>query len=171
MEGGADLQMLMCRLADGDRSAFQPVFEILWPLLRRVASRRLPADLAEDAAQEALIKIFRRASEFDRSRSAAAWAIGIAGYEVRTVLQKIRRRREEAGGLDDEMMMNRKGDAEDDPETIALSRDLENALGAVMGSLRREDSETLRLYAHGLRPALPQATFRKRIERALTRLR
>src|SRR2546426_1152653 len=40
-----------------------------------------------------------------------------------------------------------------------------------LGALRPEDAETLRLYARGHRPAVAAATFRKRIERAMARLR
>jgi len=40
-----------------------------------------------------------------------------------------------------------------------------------LGTLRPEDAETLRLYARGERAAVAAATFRKRVERALGRLR
>jgi len=69
-----DLQKMMVRLADGDRSALHPTFEMLWPLLRRFTARHLPHAEAEDAAQEALVKIFRQAGRFDPARSA-----GLAG--------------------------------------------------------------------------------------------
>src|SRR5580765_3238617 len=91
-----DLQGLMERLADGDRSAFHPVFESLWPLVRRFAARHLHPGDADDAAQEALLRVFRRAAEFDPGRSALAWALGIAAYEIRTARRRRRRRREEA---------------------------------------------------------------------------
>jgi hypothetical protein len=56
----------MERLADGDRAAFHPVFAVLWPLLRRFATRHLRPEEAEEAAQEALVKILFR-------RSAGCW--------------------------------------------------------------------------------------------------
>ena len=40
-----------------------------------------------------------------------------------------------------------------------------------LGTLRPADAETLRLYARGERGAVAGATFRKRVERALRRLR
>ena len=69
------LNELVARLADGDREAFHPVLVSLAPLLRRVAQRRLAAQDAEDAAQEALVKLFAQAARFDRSRDALAWAL------------------------------------------------------------------------------------------------
>jgi len=40
-----------------------------------------------------------------------------------------------------------------------------------LGTLRPEDAETLRLYSRGERTHVAAATFRKRVERALARLR
>ena len=58
------LQRGMCALADGDRSAFDPVFAALWPVLRRFAERALlDPSAGEDAAQSALVKVFSRAAE------------------------------------------------------------------------------------------------------------
>src|SRR5262245_10358160 len=97
MENGSlsELQGLMARLADGDRCAFPKVFTILWPVLRSLTARHLPAADAEDAAQEALLRLFRRAAEFDARRSALAWALGIARWEIRTARKRRARRREE----------------------------------------------------------------------------
>src|SRR5258706_369094 len=61
----SDLQRLVERLADGDRSAFHPVFEYLWPLLRRFAARHLGPGEADDVAQETLLRVFRRAAALD----------------------------------------------------------------------------------------------------------
>ncbi|MGH9868550.1 MAG: RNA polymerase sigma factor [Candidatus Polarisedimenticolia bacterium] len=161
------LQRLMERLADGDRGAFHPVFESLWPLLRRFTGRHLGPEDAEDAAQEALVRILRRASEFDSSRSALAWALGIAGFEVRTLRKRRMRRREQAASS----RMAETPDPGPGPEDAAMLADLESMLREALGALRPEDAETLRLYARGDRAAVAAATFRKRVERALARLR
>jgi len=166
MERPHELQSLMQRLALGDRAAFHPVFETLWPILRRFAARHLPAQEAEDAAQEALLKIFHRAAAFDPERSALAWAFGIAAYEVRTVRKRRLRRREAP-----EAAAAGHPDPGSDPEESAIVRDLETLLRETLGALRPEDAETLRLYARGERAAIAAATFRKRVERALRRLR
>jgi len=163
-----DLQDLMTRLSEGDRSAFRPAFEALWPLLRRFTLRHLPPAEAEDAAQEALLKLFSQASRFDPSRSALAWALGIAGFEIRTARRRRLRRRETPA---EEAPSAARRDSAPDPEETLLARDLEEALREALGTLRPVDAETLRLYSSGLRPAVSAATFRKRVERALSRLR
>jgi RNA polymerase sigma-70 factor, ECF subfamily len=170
MERGTDprLQDLMTRLAAGDRSALHPAFAILWPLLRRFAGRHLPPVEAEDAAQEAVLKLFSQAAAFDPSRSAAAWALGVAGYEIRSARRRRQRRREEPL---EAAALGARPDPGRDPEETALDRDLEATLEGALGALTPEDALTLRLYASGARPAIAAATFRKRVERALARLR
>ena len=168
MEDGSlsDLQELMVRLADGDRSAFPPVYERLWPLLRSVTARHLPAADAEDAAQEALLKVFRRASEFDPRRSALAWALGIARWEIRTARRRRHRRRE-----DPLTPATERSPAAENPEESVLERDMVRMMEDTLGALSPEDLETLRLFRNGERAAVAAATFRKRVERALARLR
>jgi RNA polymerase sigma-70 factor (ECF subfamily) len=167
MEDGSlsDLQELMVRLADGDRSAFPPVYATLWPVLRALTARHLPPADAEDAAQEALLRIFRRSAEFDPNRSALAWALGIARWEIRTARQRRRRRREEA------LTPAAGGAAPENPEETLLERDMVRMMEDTMGTLSPADLETLRLFRSGERAAVAAATFRKRVERAIQRLR
>src|SRR5262245_2756029 len=93
--GRRRLQQDFTRLAGGDREAFNAVFTALRPLLRRFALRALPEADADDAAQEALVKVFFRASEFDPHRDALSWVLGIAAYEMKTARRRRQRRREE----------------------------------------------------------------------------
>lgn len=160
------LQGLLTRLADGDRDAFQPLFVRLWPLLRGFAARFLPRQEAEDVAQEACLRVFSRAAEFDRRRDALSWVLGIAAWEIRTARQRQRRRREQAAGA-----LDARPDGGLSPEEAALRRDLEQALGDALAQLPPTDAETLLAYARGERLDLPGPTFRKRVERALRRLR
>ncbi|HEV8200625.1 MAG TPA: sigma factor [Candidatus Polarisedimenticolia bacterium] len=168
MEDGSlsELQGLMVRLADGDRSAFPPVYARLWPVLRDLTARHLPAGDAEDAAQEALLRIFRRAAEFDPNRSALAWALGITRWEIRSARRRRWRRREEALTAGD----NRRG-ADGDTEESLLERDMLRMMEETMGTLSPADRRTLELFRNGERAAVAAATFRKRVERALARLR
>jgi RNA polymerase sigma-70 factor (ECF subfamily) len=163
------LHRAMVRLADGDRSAFDPVFTAIWPVLRRFALRvmRSPAD-AEDAAQTALEKVLYRAAEFDRERDALVWVLGIAANECRTLRQKSRRRKEEPSGLD-EFAPVLALDGDMSPEERVIARDLEAAALDVLGTLRANDVETLKLVLAENR--VESATFRKRVERAMWRLR
>lgn len=160
----AALQRGMVRLADGERDAFEPVFALLWPVLRAFAARALPVRAeAEDAAQSALLKVFARAASFDTSREALPWALGIAGYECRTLRKARMRRREEVGAEAPEQV------EPVTPEDAAIDRDLQAAAADVLGGLSALDAETLLAAARGERD--PSATFRKRLERALARFR
>lgn len=159
----AELQRAMTLLADGDRTAFHPVFDRLWPVMRRFAGRRLASPEAEDVAQQALLKIFERAGEFEPALDALSWALGVAAYEIRTARRKTERRREDGAVLDHVAA------AGATPEEHALDEDLRAAVAELIGTLRPADAEALAAVASGARP--PGATFRKRVERALARVR
>ena len=165
-EKKARLQELMVRLAEGDRAAFDPIYEALWPIVRRFADRALDGSPdADDAAQVVLMKIFSRVSEFDRERDALTWVLGVTAYECKTVRQKLRRRREDPAIGEDRAL------GAPTPEEEAIARDLEAAALELLGTLRPADIETLRAVMEGRRPPVGGATFRKRVERALMRLR
>ncbi|HKY33395.1 MAG TPA: RNA polymerase sigma factor [Candidatus Polarisedimenticolia bacterium] len=164
------LQAMMIRLADGDRSAFHPVFELLWPLLRRFAARLLPrAEDADDAAQQALINIFSRAAAFDPRRDALSWALGIAFHECRTQRRRLSRRREIPLGAPDELPSGLDG-----MESLLAARLQSQAVLELLGELRPADREAV-LAAVGAegstRPAIGAAAYRKRVQRAFARLR
>ena len=159
----AELRRLMERLAEGDRTAFGPVFVLLWPQLRAFAVRFIGAADGEDAAQAALLKVFSRASEYDRERDALPWAIGIAAWECRTLRRRRERRREESA-------LAPAVSSAPSPEEATIDRDLRAAAEAVLGELRPIDVETIISIASGQR-AVQGATFRKRAERALARFR
>lgn len=160
------IQQWMTSLTRGDRAAFNPLFEALWPIVSRVASRMLPnrAD-ADDAAQDALIKLASRVGEFDPARDAVSWAIGITIFECRTWRKRLVRRREET--LDGAV---HGASTNTDPEEEAIARDLTASLTELLEQLSPMDAETIREAlresdgAHG-------ATFRKRMQRAVDRLR
>lgn len=89
------LDALIAGLAEGDRSAFSPVFEHLWPPMLRLCASILKNDAdAADAAQQAMEKILVRASDYDPTRPAMPWALAIASWECGTILRKRSRRRE-----------------------------------------------------------------------------
>lgn len=161
----AEIDALMARLAEGDRSAFSDVFSRLWaPTLRLCRSLlRNEADAA-DAAQEAMGKILERAGDYDATRPAMPWALAIAAWECRTLQRKRVRRRE----VLDDRDHDRPGA---DEEEVFVKRDLAEAALAAMGELSELDQQTLLSTFSEEAPADAGATFRKRRERALTRLR
>lgn len=157
---------LMIRLADGDRSVFDEVYAALWTVLAAFCGKMLPGADAEDAAQQALLKVFSRASTFDRTGDAFTWAVTIASWEVRTIQkQTIRARTTSVGGHDPV-------DPAESAETIVSRGQLVAAARQVLGTLSESDQQTLVASFNDESPSsLPGATFRKRRERALARLR
>lgn len=167
----AEIQEALVRLANGDRSAFDPLFAQLWPLLRRFAERFLRGSPeAEDAAQQALLKVFARASEFDQQRDGLSWVFGIVAHECRSVRRKLGRRKEETLPPED-LAEHRAGEV--DPQESLIERDLAAAAAEVLGTLAPQDMETILASIRGAgRPAnVAAAAFRKRLQRALERLR
>jgi RNA polymerase sigma factor (sigma-70 family) len=162
----AALQAELTALAEGDRAAFDPLYRRLWPLLRGFAARCLPPQEAEDAAQEALLRVFSRASEFDARRDALSWVFGVAAWQIRTHRTRARRR----GERDLTVLADRR-DGAPTPEAAAMARESTEALERALSELSPADAATLIAYARGERPDLPAPTFRKRVERALDRLR
>lgn len=160
------LDELMARLADGERDAFRPVFERLWPSMLRLCQSLLRSEAdAADAAQEAMAKVLTRASDYDPRRAALPWALAIASWECRTLLRKRQRRREipEPPAL----VLAQDVTGEDD----AIQRQLVAAAIDVLGTLSEADRATLLATFWEEEPAVGGATLRKRRERALTRLR
>jgi RNA polymerase sigma-70 factor (ECF subfamily) len=155
----------MTRLAHGDRAAFKTVFEQLWPRALRLCVGILKNDAdAADAAQQALAKIFERASEYDPRRPALPWALGIASWECRTILRRRARRREVPD--DGAPLSATTGGQEEHVE-----RQLVEAAVTALGTLSDADKETLLATFWDEAASVGGATLRKRRERALVRLR
>jgi RNA polymerase sigma-70 factor (ECF subfamily) len=164
-EARAGVQTLLRRLADGDGSAVEPAFAALWPLLRRFSARALQHEAdAEDAAQQALAKVFEQSARFDVERDGVAWVLTIVSFECRTLRRKSQRRREEA--LDAAAAV---ADGAT-PESLVVERDLEAAAREALGEMSDADARAIRTAISDARPAR-NATFRKRLQRALGRLR
>jgi len=172
-----DLDALMARLADGDRSVFAAVYQRLRGPIERLCHHLLPhhAD-ADDAFQEAMQKILERApADYDRGRPALPWALAIAGWECRTLRRKHQRRREtvttdEAQAVPRAQQAQHAPNTEGGAEEAIIQRDLAEAARQALGTLSPADQETLQVILRDEAP-MPGATFRKRRERALGRLR
>lgn len=159
----------MVRVAEGDRAAFDPLFAALWPPVRTLCGRALAGGGdADDAAQDAMIRVFERAVEFDRERDAVTWVLAIAGWECRSARRRAQRRRLDPAELDEHLAGG------PGPDDVAIRRDLIAAAEEVLGTLSAGDVETLAAAWAGddeARSSIAPATFRKRLERALGRFR
>jgi RNA polymerase sigma-70 factor (ECF subfamily) len=166
------IQRLMSAAADGDRASVEPLFAALWPIVVGYAARFLgDPSLAEDCAQDALVRLFGQLDRFERDRDALTWALTHATWQCRTARRRRERRGEtalEAVPEEGARLVTR-----DERET-AIDRELVHAALDTLETLPARDREIL--YAtltddEELRRALAPATFRKRLERALGRLR
>lgn len=129
----------MVRFADGDRAAFAPLFGLLWPIVLRYCSRSLPfGSDAEDAAQEALVKVFSRIADFDGTRDGLAWVRGIARYEVMTFRRKRQRNREHESAD-----LSWAPNAEASVEDAAVEREMHAALERAIDDLSEKDRSVM----------------------------
>lgn len=167
----AQLDRWMAAAADGDRSAIDPLFHGLWPHMVTYA-RRLVGDraLGEDVAQDALVRLFAQLDRYDRSRDALTWALTITTWHARTARRRTQRRAEVGGDaaadhtacdvIDSRALVEDRELVREALDTLATlsPRDIDVVVAALT-----DDGE--------LRRTLEPATFRKRLERALSRLR
>jgi RNA polymerase sigma-70 factor (ECF subfamily) len=160
------LQHDLGRLAEGDRLAFDAVFRTAWPFVLELARRSVLPEDAEEIAQRTLLALFERASDFDPERDAAGWIAALAFWEIRT--ERTRRRRDRARRVSAEVLAEEPS-AEPKPDEAAESKRLAESFRAIVAELAPGDAEALRAFALDERPA--GSTYRKRLERALGRLR
>lgn len=167
---GEALDGWLARYADGDRSAFDPLFEQAWPIVLGFC-RRLVGDPieAEDVAQRAMIKLASQAPRYDRDRPALGWILTIAAWEAKTARKTAKRQRARRG--DFERGAEPVSPAAT-PEASVLRRELHDALSDALDRLPALDRKTLLddIHEH-IDPSLRPATRRKRRQRALERLR
>lgn len=159
----------LVRLADGDRSSLTVLMDELWPVLLSFASRLIGerAD-AEDVAQETLIKISARISDYDRSRDGVTWAYAIATYEIRTWRRKRYRRRELPNVENVEQLIAPTPSIED----VYMEEQLGQALVDALGTLSESDREALGVTERArVAGEISDTAIRKRRQRAVIKLR
>jgi RNA polymerase sigma-70 factor (ECF subfamily) len=165
-----ELDRRMALLADGDRSEIEPIFRALWPVIQACCRRALGDEAdADDAAQQAMEKIFKEASRYDRTRPALPWAAAIASWECRTV----RRWRQRSRTVPTEVAPEAASPGTT-PEDAAIVGELLAAAETVFGTLSATDRDVIQqTFAEEVheRVSVSGPTLRKRRERALHRLR
>ena len=165
MTDRGQLDRWMALAADGDRASVDPLFHALWPIVVAYTRRLVGPTLAEDCAQDALLQLFSQIERYDRSRDALTWALTLATWQCRTARKKLVRRAE--CGEDAPVSTI-------DGHAIAEERELVRAALAMLATLPPRDIDVIVASVtddEALRCALAPATFRKRLERALSRLR
>jgi RNA polymerase sigma-70 factor, ECF subfamily len=173
---GDDLARLLSRVAARDAAAFSAVYSQtnakLYGIVARILNR---GDAAADVVQEAYVRIWERAGEFDPHKgSPLAWMATIARNRA---LDEVRRVR--PGSLEDQPESFEP--AADDADPLA-ARERSEALAALINCLQGLENEkraiVLLAYYRGLsREALakrfgrPVATIKTWLHRSLTQLK
>jgi RNA polymerase sigma-70 factor (ECF subfamily) len=162
--------------ATQDRGAFAELFLHYAPRVKAMMMRRgAYTDRAEDLAQETLLRVWRKAAQFDPNRaSASAWIFSIA----RNVSVDLVRRESKAAAWLKEQGKPEEGDL-DEPELHLLVAEREDLVRASIAALPDEQLRVIRLsFFDGLAHSeiagllgLPLGTVKSRIRLALQRLR
>lgn len=160
-----------------DLAAFARLFAFYAPRIKAYL-RRLGADdaAAEDLTQEAMLSIWRRAHQFDRSRAAlSTWVFTIARNKRIDALR--RDRRPEGEGDDatpaEEMDPTPRGDA------VVEAQQMKRLVERAVERLPTEQAQLLRIFYYEEKPhsviaeelGLPLGTVKSRLRLALTKLR
>jgi RNA polymerase sigma factor (sigma-70 family) len=170
----AELQRLMTAAADGERAAVELLFSALWPACLRYATKLVgDSATAEDIVQDALVALFGQLPRFDRDRDALAWAFAIVTWQCRTARRR-RDRRREVNTVNIDPDVNTVN-IDSDVNTVNIAeRELVRHALAELDGLAPRDRDVIAAVIFDddeLRATLAPATFRKRLERALARLR
>jgi RNA polymerase sigma-70 factor (ECF subfamily) len=174
--GGADLDGLILAIArDADRQAFAALFRHFAPRLKSYLSRTgLPANAAEELAQETMLAVWRKASYFDPARAGAAtWVFTIARNLRIDLLRRERHRSTFATEADAEPVDETSG------ETVLMTAEREARVRAALSALSEEQAAIVRLSFFQEKPhsaiaqelGIPLGTAKSRVRLALARLR
>lgn len=164
----------MARLADGDRSAVEPVFRALLPIVLRYCEKLVGPGLdAEDCTQTTLEKLFRQASSYDRALHVSTWALTLATWECRTLRRQ--RSRAHVSVMPSELAASLgEGTAPDHlaPEAALIRRELIHSVQEAVGALSDRDRQIIdTVVAQFDEPGRAHTPrFRKQKQRALARL-
>ncbi len=89
--GERDLSGLIARVAAGDEAAFAVLYRMTAAKLNGVVARILPPDAAGEALQDAYVRIWRKAADFDAAKgSALAWMATIARNRALDEVRRVR---------------------------------------------------------------------------------
>lgn len=169
-------RLIMRVAASQDRDAFAALFEHYAPRIKAMMMRRgASRDRAEDLAQETLIRLWRKAAQYDPERAtASAWVYAIA----RNIsVDESRREGRATAWIEDDGMPEEED--KDEPESRLLVAEREAHVRSSIVALPDEQLRVIRLsffdgLAHGEIANLlgiPLGTVKSRIRLALQRLR
>ena len=120
-----------------------------------------------DAAQAIVTKVFARAIDFEPGRAALPWFYAIASGELRTITRRrhvARSRNVDADAADTIRAVST-------PEDDILDAEMRAALERAVALLDGPSAQAIAELLCERPPDVPRATFRKRLSRAIAKLR
>ena len=172
-----DWAKLIGRVAEGDRGAFERLFEHFAPRVKGLMLKAgASSDDAEEIAQETLLAVWRKAAQFDpASAGASAWIYTIA----RNLRIDAVRRATRTGAVDHEAELEYLIDSAERPDEVIARMDGLDRVGAALSRPSEEQSIAIRLSFIEERPhseiadllGIPLGTVKSRIRLALNRMK
>jgi RNA polymerase sigma-70 factor (ECF subfamily) len=83
------LSALMTAAQAGDRTAYAVLLRECVPVIRRVATRRAPADRVDDVVQDVLLTLHNARHTYDPSRSFTAWLTVISDRRAIDLMRRV----------------------------------------------------------------------------------
>jgi RNA polymerase sigma factor (sigma-70 family) len=168
---------LIGRVAEGDREAYQRLFEHFAPRVKGLMLKTgAGSDDAEEIAQETLLAVWRKAAQFDPvSAGAAAWIYTIA----RNLRIDALRRTARTGAVDHDAELDYLVDPAAPADDVMARNDDVARIAKALSSLSEEQSMAIRLSFIEERPhgeiagtlGIPLGTVKSRIRLAMNRLK
>lgn len=178
MDSSADRSddVLLVRIAGGDREAFASVFARYAPRVKSYLLRLgAPGAIAEDLAQDAMLSVWRRAGSYDPVKAkASTWIFVIARNAW---IDRLRRERVELAYREASPVSE---ESEDEaPDDAAVRSQTEEQVEAALATLSEEQRQVVRLSFFEDRPhseiaerlSLPLGTVKSRLRLALIKLK
>lgn len=169
-------EVVLARVARGDRAAFAVVFERYASRVKAYLMRLgAPGAVAEDLAQDAMLTLWRRAANYDAAKAkASTWIFVIARNAW---IDRLRREKVELAYRCSLLP----GEESDDeaPDDAAVRTQDESNIEAALASLSEEQRQVVRLAFFEDRPhseiaarlSLPLGTVKSRLRLALIKLK
>jgi RNA polymerase sigma-70 factor (ECF subfamily) len=140
----AEERRLIDRSAGGDQQAFRQLVDRYHRLVMNIAFRALgELSLAEDAAQEVFIKVYKALPGYRHDKPFKHWLHRVASNAVTDALRR-RRPIVSLDGLEQELASK-----ELDPQDVAARHDLQRAVRHAIASLPPHYRDTIALQAFG----------------------